>query len=374
MRVTVQRMGEFEAAKAEADWGTLGWITGTHTTLDGLTMGRVVIKSGAGNPEHMHTTCDEILYLLAGRLRHSLGDEEVILQPGDSIEIPRNRPHRAWSIGEQDADMIVVYNSSVRDFHLTDIMRSFVASPMCFPSDDLPTVLERFARLGFTRVEAFTSGTASALDVDSDAAGYARLAVDHGLSFFSLHLPVVDSAKPGSLERALRGIDFAHELGVPIAIYKAASIPDYIEHAKAALDRAEQAGVVLVLQNHANSVLSTDDDVAQVLTGVSDDRLRVLLEVGHYEKIGIQWASALERFKDSVAYCHIKDLRDGRSVPIGTGEVDFADLFRRLGDLEYANGYVVELEARDLENDAAAMERALHDSLEHLRAVTGARR
>lgn len=369
MGIVVRRAAELAAARNNADWGSLGWITGPQGLASGLTMGRVTIRSGKSNPEHMHTTCDEVLYLLSGRLRHTLGDSEVVLEAGDAIEIPRDIPHRAWSIGNEDADMIVVYNSSERDFKATNIADLFVASPMCFPRDDLETVLARFERLGFTRIEGFARGPASALDSSGDPQHYRALAAAHGLSFHSIHLPVIDSSDPASSRFALDAIDFASGLGAPIALYKAASIDDYVRHAGAALDRAERCGVTLVIQNHTGSVLATDDDIAAVLDGVQDDRLRVLLEVGHYEKAGIPWRKPFERFRDRIGYCHIKDMRGTQSVVFGSGDVDLAGLFHEMGEVEYANGYVLEIEARDLGDDAARMEQALTDSLAALERI-----
>jgi uncharacterized cupin superfamily protein len=48
----------------------------------------VTIKAGQANPRHRHPNCDEILHLISGRLEHTLGDERMILELGDSISIP----------------------------------------------------------------------------------------------------------------------------------------------------------------------------------------------------------------------------------------------------------------------------------------------
>lgn len=371
MSITVRRAADLAGRRTVADWGALGWLTEAGVSPAGLTVGRVTIRSGKTNPEHMHTSCDEVLYLLSGRLRHTVGDEETILEAGDVIEIPRDVEHRAWSIGETDADMIVIYNSSDRDFKATSIADLFVASPMCFPRDDLESVLGRFSALGFTRIEAFTRGPASALDPTTPARDYLDLAGRYGMGFHSIHLPVVDSADPATIPAALNAIDFAAQLGTPIALYKAASIDDYIAHAASMLDRAESAGVTLVVQNHAGSVLSTDDHIAAVLDGAQDERLKVLLEVGHYEKVGIPWRDPFVRFRDRIAYCHIKDMRGTQSVVFGSGDVDLAGLFTEMGELEYGNGYVLELEARDLADDPARMEKALQESLVALEQILG---
>ena len=106
---------------AETSWGSLRWLAGKEIgNAEGLTVGRVIIKAGHCNPRHAHNNCEEVLYLLAGRLEHSIGDETVTLEAGESITLPAGVFHDARSIGGADADMLVVYNAGRRDFTLED--------------------------------------------------------------------------------------------------------------------------------------------------------------------------------------------------------------------------------------------------------------
>jgi mannose-6-phosphate isomerase-like protein (cupin superfamily) len=110
---------EAEKSKTEAAWGSLTWLAGAQIgNAVGLTLGRVVIRKGEANPRHCHRNCEEVLYLMAGRLRHSVGASTVALSPGDSLTVPAGMFHNATSIGEEDADMIVAYSSADRDFVL----------------------------------------------------------------------------------------------------------------------------------------------------------------------------------------------------------------------------------------------------------------
>ncbi len=52
----------------------------------------------------------------AGTLRHSIGDEEVDLHPGDTLVVPAGIMHNAINVGETDADVIVSYSTGTRDF------------------------------------------------------------------------------------------------------------------------------------------------------------------------------------------------------------------------------------------------------------------
>jgi quercetin dioxygenase-like cupin family protein len=121
MKGHVLRASEAAAARIEEDWGSLTWLAGQKLgNAEGLTLGRVVIKRGKSNPRHSHPNCEEALYLLKGRLRHTIGEESVILEPGDTIVVAAGIPHNATSLGEEDADMIVAYSAGTRGFRLEE--------------------------------------------------------------------------------------------------------------------------------------------------------------------------------------------------------------------------------------------------------------
>jgi quercetin dioxygenase-like cupin family protein len=99
------------------EWGSLSWFA--SRALSGtarLTVGRVVIKRGQNNPRHAHPNCEEVLYLLAGELEHTVGGGSVRLRPGDALVVKPNVFHNARSVGEQDAEMLVIFSSGDREF------------------------------------------------------------------------------------------------------------------------------------------------------------------------------------------------------------------------------------------------------------------
>jgi len=103
----------------ETDWGSLRWLAGREIgNARGVMVGRVVIKPGKSNPRHRHANCEEVLYLLSGRLDHTIGGEHVTMKAGDTITVPAGVHHNAVNIGEEDADMIVVYSAGAREFEL----------------------------------------------------------------------------------------------------------------------------------------------------------------------------------------------------------------------------------------------------------------
>jgi len=115
----VIRAQEADAAAIREEWGSLSWVATEELTLTpGLTLGRVILKPGASNPRHSHPNCDEVLYVLSGRLQHETGGEITILEAGDTLAIPAGVPHQAHNIGSENADTIVAYSSGRREFVL----------------------------------------------------------------------------------------------------------------------------------------------------------------------------------------------------------------------------------------------------------------
>jgi quercetin dioxygenase-like cupin family protein len=118
---SVYSVADSHARKIVEDWGSLSWLAGKKLgNAEGLTLGRVVIRKGCCNPRHIHNSCEEVLYLLAGRLEHTMGDEKVVLNAGDTLVVAAGVAHNAVSIGDVDADMIVAYSAGVRDFVLEE--------------------------------------------------------------------------------------------------------------------------------------------------------------------------------------------------------------------------------------------------------------
>ena len=99
-----------------ADWGKLVWNANLELgNSDKLTTGQCIIKPGCENPRHIHPNCDEILYVLKGRILHSYGDEEgVIMDEGMTITIPEGIYHNAKNIGEETAVLMITFSSANR--------------------------------------------------------------------------------------------------------------------------------------------------------------------------------------------------------------------------------------------------------------------
>ena len=97
-------------------WGEIRWLHSGETGAEGLTVGEVIINPGQANSIHSHPNCEEVLYLIAGELEHTCGDEGTYtLKPGMSIHIPAGVKHNARCTSAEPARMLVAYSSAYRE-------------------------------------------------------------------------------------------------------------------------------------------------------------------------------------------------------------------------------------------------------------------
>jgi quercetin dioxygenase-like cupin family protein len=100
----------------ETSWGSLQWLVcGKNGTSKNMTLGRVTFKPCQANPPHSHPNCEEILYVVEGKIEHTLPEGgTTILSAGDSIVLPPGSKHFAKNIGNEEAVVIVTFNSADR--------------------------------------------------------------------------------------------------------------------------------------------------------------------------------------------------------------------------------------------------------------------
>lgn len=223
-------------------------------------------------------------------------------------------------------------------------MKHLVASPCCQPGWSLDEALSTFSRLGFRKFEWFDHWVKSAFDVGGDPKLYVDKAQEHNLSYVSAHLPKVREGDDNSFRVAMTAACFVKATGSQIAIFKAETREACKRYLPAFLDQAERKGLTTVIQNHRKSAVQTLGDYEDILASVADDRLKVLLEVGHLKYMGIDWPEAVELLGDRVALIHVKDIRDSECVPFGEGQIDFPGLIAEMKARKYSGDWVIELD------------------------------
>jgi mannose-6-phosphate isomerase-like protein (cupin superfamily) len=72
-----------------------------------LSMGLYTLPAGGADLQQPHTE-DEIYYVVHGRARITVGDEDRAVEPGSIVYVPANVPHRFHGI-TQELSVLVVF-------------------------------------------------------------------------------------------------------------------------------------------------------------------------------------------------------------------------------------------------------------------------
>jgi sugar phosphate isomerase/epimerase len=244
-------------------------------------------------------------------------------------------------------------------------MDNIVVSPCCNPIFDLELAFTNYKRIGYNQFEAFTDWTSSQFHYTQSPEYYKEICDRHGMKVTSLHLPPMkEDDIEGSVARAVQAAEFAEALGVEVVLYKGRSRKAMIAGAKAYLDATAHLKVIPVLQNHINTPIETLEHYKEVIDGINDTRMKTLLEVGHFNSVGVSWKQGYDLLGDTIALIHIKDQIGPQSVPFGKGEIDLPGLFKHMREVGYKGKYVIEFEVKDAENTL----QYLADGLEYVKS------
>ena len=107
-----------------------------HIHVDGATSGGALAlldeRGRRGNmpPLHVHRRDDETFYVLEGEVTLFVGDEQIVLGPGQSALAPRDVPH-AYRVESEEARWL-------RDHHARRLRRLRARGRRAAPADALP--------------------------------------------------------------------------------------------------------------------------------------------------------------------------------------------------------------------------------------------
>lgn len=83
-------------ATAEDTGGAVGFLEATATP-------------GPGPSPHVHHDCDELFYVLAGRVRFLVGRRTVEAEAGTFVFVPRGTVHGAENVGTESVRLLAAY-------------------------------------------------------------------------------------------------------------------------------------------------------------------------------------------------------------------------------------------------------------------------
>ena len=117
-RIVVDSM---EVEVEEFPWGDLRWLWSSKINPNAeQTFGVVRIKPGEKNTAHIHSNCEELLYVISGECDHAIGNKIYHLKKGILINIPKGVDHYAINNGEEMFEAVISYSSPDRMMNVAE--------------------------------------------------------------------------------------------------------------------------------------------------------------------------------------------------------------------------------------------------------------
>ena len=233
--------------------------------------------------------------------------------------------------------------------------------------------------LGYEGVEMFDGNVA---DYATRPQELTTMLEDAGVELVSVYTGgnfIYDEILPDELHRVTRAAELAQQFGAANLVVgggarRASGTKDEdYERLGAALDAvtdiAAAHGLAACYHPHLTTIVESPEDL---------DRLMALTRIGfcpdtaHLAAGGGDPAALIRRYPDRLRHVHLKDLRRDplEFLPLGVGQIDFADVHAALVESGYDGWLVVELDSYDGDpRDAAAHSKTF---LDRLLATSGA--
>jgi quercetin dioxygenase-like cupin family protein len=110
---------ESEKRRTAGQWGSLVWVADQTLSGSSVAVARLILTAGKSTTgqsgkTHRHPNADEVIFVFKGKVEVRVGEETLLLQPGDALTVPANTPHRIENAGSEDAEMTLSYSSGDR--------------------------------------------------------------------------------------------------------------------------------------------------------------------------------------------------------------------------------------------------------------------
>jgi len=103
------------------EWGAIKWLCNDELMPHcQQSFGYAYVLPGKINPEHQHTTCQEIIYMLAGECEVYMHGEWLHLKPGQTLLLPQGVKHLLKNSGWEPAVYVASFSASFRGTVFTE--------------------------------------------------------------------------------------------------------------------------------------------------------------------------------------------------------------------------------------------------------------
>jgi mannose-6-phosphate isomerase-like protein (cupin superfamily) len=108
-------------APVNYEWGAIKWLCNDELMPQcQQSFGYAYVLPGKINPEHEHTTCQEIIYMLAGECDVDMNGDRLHLKPGQTLLIPQGVKHVVTNNGWEPAVYVASFSASFRGTVFTE--------------------------------------------------------------------------------------------------------------------------------------------------------------------------------------------------------------------------------------------------------------
>jgi len=222
-----------------------------------------------------------------------------------------------------------------------------------FPQDDWQSEFFIAAACGIDYIELIAErdhNPSNPLWTDAGIARMKELVVKNRLSLHALcNDYVIDHALPGNpevLEQNIRLIERGRLLGCEKYILPlferseltAANADDYVKPLRAIADKAADGGMRVCLETLLNG-----DQLMALIEHVNHPAVAVVYDTGNRVASGYDLAGEIRSLGRHIHHVHIKDKNAAnQNVLLGTGSVNFQEVFDALVDIGYNGPYTFE--------------------------------
>jgi len=245
---------------------------------------------------------------------------------------------------------------------------------------DLARAAEIAAGAGFSAIELFvhSQGVFPCGMTACPAAGIRQGFAQRGLVISSLNIgnlaAVAEEQIEASVSARLAETEYARQLGLSAVNLKGGeraeqSIATLVASLNGLCERMPD-GASINLGNHHGNRVENGDDLAAILAE-TDDRVRVLVDSGHFISAGVDPVEIASAFPGRIGLVHLRDQIDGAPVPFGRGELRFDELFAVIRSAGYHGWVIVELERLQEPPDIVERHRVAREFVEARLGASG---
>lgn len=261
------------------------------------------------------------------------------------------------------------------------MVQPIACSSLTFVNQPLEAALAGVARLGFSHVDlavfegwGHVAPSVLAADVDEVVAHTLEVIARSGLAVNALNVGLGDTGPEARDARLTAVCALAAALKVRVLTLQSPSAQCADDDAIRMLEKTrlavESHGLVPAFETHTDTVMEDPQRVLRLLERMPD--LRLTLDQSHYV-FGNVRSDRWREFLPAVGHVHLRDSgpdTERIQVEPGTGQVDTADLLKRLAAAHYAGPISIEYIDGMGDVDAAACAVKMREQLEAVRNDT----